>query len=251
MPRSGGAPRRERRLRWPLAIGGIVVFGLGVLVGRQTTPAVGMVAANRPAGAPAAPARRPPAFIPRSGPPSFKNPASTAPAPDSTPATPAQRADRVVSSLFRRLSLLPPTEAHETTEGRANAVKEFTLGMVEAMVQEGPEIREALSQEYTARLCQHKGNLLDEQVLALANLGQAFPQITSASGFDCFFSRNVGQETLPVWAMLDAWRHSGHEKNAAIRQLEASARDVRTRQRFLSHADELRARAGSDPVPTR
>jgi hypothetical protein len=192
--------------------------------------------------------RRPPAFIPRSGPASFRDEHATTPAPA---ASPAQRADQVLGSLFRRLSLLPPSDQNLTAEGRANSVKEFTLGMVEAMVQEGPEVHQAMAEAYAARLCQQKGALLEEQVIALANLGQAFPQITSQNGFDCFFSRNTGQENLPVWAMLDAWRHSGHPKNAALRELELGARDPRTKQRFLSHQDELRARAGSDPVPTR
>jgi hypothetical protein len=238
--------RRPRPIRG-LAIGGIL-FAAGVLVGQQwaqrggaATPARAATATAAPA--PRAPLPRPPAFLP------------SAPVPlhrlELPAKAPAERASHTINALFRRLSRVPPVPGTENAEGRANFVKDFLLGMVEALALEGPEMQRALAEEYTARLCEGRDGLAEEQVLALATLGQAFPQITTAKAFDCFFSRNEGQENLPVWAMLDAWRHSGHEKNRALRELEASARDQRTKFRFLSPEEEIRMRAGSDQLPTR
>jgi hypothetical protein len=103
--------------------------------------------------------------------------------------------------------------------------------MTDAVRQIDPTMSAALAGELTRRLCDH--SLSEVQTITVAQLGQAMPEAVTARGLECFFSGAAGREDIRVWSMLDTWRQSGQEKTPAITALEKSARDQRTRRRFL------------------
>jgi hypothetical protein len=145
----------------------------------------------------------------------------------------------LVGSLFRRLGR-PGGGSADVPEASANMARTYLQGMTDAIRQTSPAVRSALAEEFTARLCDD--TLRDDELITMANLALELPDIASSRGFDCLFDRRGKQEDAVLWAMLDAWRHSGQEKTAAIAAIERTATDARTQRRLLPREVELRLR---------
>jgi hypothetical protein len=149
----------------------------------------------------------------------------------------------MVSSLFRRFHRMGGASAG-VPETSANALRPYLQGLADAVKQTSPAVRGALADEFTERLC---GRALDDaELITMAYLGLEIPDITSPRAFDCVFSRRGGQEDVVLWYMLDAWRHSGQDKSAAIAQIERTAVDPRTQRRLLSREAAASLRGETD-----
>jgi hypothetical protein len=181
-------------------------------------------------------APRPAAPVPRLA------PAAVEAAPDCEPADRRGTATFLVSSLLRRLDRRQgaPGEFPETS---ANAIRLYVQGVADTVKQTSPAVRAALAEEFTTRLCE--GALADDELITMANLGLELPDITSPRAFDCVFARRGAREDVVLWSMLDAWRHSGQDRTAAVADVERSATDPRTQRRFLSQEAEMALRGGS------
>jgi hypothetical protein len=152
-----------------------------------------------------------------------------------------ETAASLLETLFRRLPGRRERLA-DVPETSANAVRSYLQGMTDAVKQTSPAVRAALAEEFNDRLC--GGSLRDDELITMAYLGLELPDITAPRGFDCVFTQRGEHEDAVVWYMLDAWRYSGHDKSAAIAQIERSATDPRTRRRFLSREEEVSMRLG-------
>jgi hypothetical protein len=164
-------------------------------------------------------------------------------APPSEPSDRRATATFMVSSLFRRLHLMGGASAG-VPETSANALRPYLQGLADAVKQTSPAVRGALADEFTERLC--GGTLDDAELITMAYLGLEIPDITSPRAFDCVFSRRGSQEDVVLWYMLDAWRHSGQDKSAAIAQIERTAVDPRTQRRLLSREAAASLRGETD-----
>jgi hypothetical protein len=146
---------------------------------------------------------------------------------------------------LRRLGR-PGGSADEAPEASANMVRTYVQGMADTIRQTSPAVRSALAEEFTQRLCGEA--LRDDELITMAYLALELPDIASTKGFDCLFSRRGTREDTVLWSMLDAWRHSGQEKTAAIAAIEQTASDPRTQRRLLPRAAELLLRKAGVPA---
>jgi len=151
-------------------------------------------------------------------------------------------ATSLVETLLKRLPGRRTGGWEEGPEASANAVRPYLQGLADGVKQSSPAVKAAFTDEFTERLC--RGSLADDELIAMAYLGQEMPEITGPRAFDCVFSRRGKQEDVVLWYMLDAWRLSGQEKSAAIAQIQRTATDPRTLRRFMSREEEMAMRAG-------
>jgi hypothetical protein len=106
------------------------------------------------------------------------------------------------------------------------------------------DLYEALSQDFSDRLCNHK--LADDQSMVLSYFAMELPEMVNNRGLDCFFGRAGQKEDATLWYMMDAWRGSGNDRPESLTALAANAKDNRTLWRLLppEQAAEARASAG-------
>ena len=150
-----------------------------------------------------------------------------------------QRAAFLLDKVFHLMEIQANTDPNVVPEARAQGVRSYLTGLVVGAIQADPAMRAAFSDQFTTRLC-GRASLAAEQIISLAQVGLALPDVPTYEGYDCFFSRH-GKEDAPLWFMLDAWQESGLDKPPALAGLAAVAKDSRTTRRFLSK-DEAVAR---------
>jgi len=158
----------------------------------------------------------------------------TAAIPDEEAKAEELRQDRaafLLAGVFRQLEDQRRRRV-EPAEARANAVVAYLAGVMRGAAQADPRMRAAFSTKFTNALCD--GGMPADETLSVAHMAMIFPDIATPKGFECFFKG--AKEDIATWTMLDAWKHSGLEKSAAIAQMEATATDERTKRRFLSDA---------------
>lgn len=169
------------------------------------------------------------------------------PLPSASAEARASRANYLVTRLFARLDAIPTNTGD--SELRVNTMSDYLTAMSDVVRQLDPGMFEAMAGEFTRRLCDQE--LGEDQTITMAYLGQSMPEAVTGRGLECFFSGAAGREDIRLWTMLDAWRQSGQERTPAIAALEKSARDPRTRRRFLPIEVERRQRqAQSASLPS-
>jgi hypothetical protein len=228
--RNPGAGQRAGA-RWPLLMVGAISclaagYGLGHRHRSSAPVAIASTEVNPQSHPPAG--RRVTAPVPRlTVAPSASAPGDCEAA--SQPAARRERASYFFGQLFRRLEVVPDSKI-VNAEVRASTVVPYLNGMVDAVRKSDPGLRESLAGEMTSTLC--GGSLPEARAILLARLASHMPEIATPQGFECFFAQARDQETVPLWAMIDAWRSSGQEKPAALLALEKVAKDPRTLNRL-------------------
>jgi hypothetical protein len=148
-----------------------------------------------------------------------------------------RRAEFLLNGVFDQLAEQSRMGV-KVAETRAGKVLPYLGGVLNGALQADPGMRSAFSEEFTSSLCER--TLGDDQMISVAHMALALPDIATESGFECFFSK--AKEDVPLWTMLDAWRHSGLPKTPAIARLQTSATDSRTARRFLSDEEAMAQR---------
>ena len=150
------------------------------------------------------------------------------------------RAEFLLGEVFRQLEFQTRAGLKQA-EGRASTVLPFLHGMITGAVQADPGMREAFSRQFTTSLCDRQ--LEDDQAISVAHMAMILPDITTGKGIDCFFSK--AKEGVPFWTMLDAWRRSGLASSPVLDAIRVSATDSRTTRRFLSQEEAIAQRAST------
>ncbi|MGC4070181.1 MAG: hypothetical protein QM784_37085 [Polyangiaceae bacterium] len=123
---------------------------------------------------------------------------------------------------------------------RAQFAEPYVKGLADALRDGDPESLAELASRTTDTLC--ASEVSENQTILLAQLGKHLPSVITSKAVDCFLRNAKGKEDMNLWAMLDAWRENGQERLPAIDELERTATDPRTRQRFLSPEQESQQR---------
>lgn len=156
----------------------------------------------------------------------------------------AQRAEFLLGRVFKQMERQSHTDRDLVPEARAERVRDYLTGTVMGAIHADPQMRSAFSQQFTAALCNRSPK--PEEIISLAHVAQAVPDVPTREGFDCFFEKKRTAEDAPLWSMLDAWRDSGQEKSPALARLQAAAKDERTARRFLSNEEAAAQRTPAE-----
>lgn len=151
------------------------------------------------------------------------------------------RAEYLFAQVFKQLDDQARSGV-TVAEGRAGAVLPYLSGMLQGAIQADPGMRSAFARQFTTALCDRE--LADDQAISVGQMALILPDVTTAQGIQCFFSK--AKEGVPFWTMLDAWRRSGLEKTPLLEQIRASATDPRTTRRFLSNEEAMAQRISKD-----
>jgi hypothetical protein len=239
-------PASSPPVRWPRTAANVLVAACIFIAGRlsaaaltspatsQSAHASGSESTTRPSGT-----RRPIRNPPRWSTPAFPAPDASDPASQHGDETAAhETAQFFFRRIFRRQAVIP---TGVDPEMRANANREYLIGMGDALRMLDPSALRAVSDELNSQLCSRDAN--DDQTLVLAILAFEMPDLTTRQGFQCFFSRAKGKEDTVLWYMLDAFNNSTDERPEFITSLEKTAKDPRTLERLKPREERERAHA--------
>jgi hypothetical protein len=212
-----------------------VALASGLAIGRRGRPDPSMKEDSRTAQT-----STPSGRVSRSSPPVLRLTGATPTCPGNDPEAKTARARQYVSQLLRRLDMIPSNNLF-TAESRVNRIRDYVTGVMDAIRQSDPELPADLARLFTDSLCE--GPVPDDKAMLLSHMAQMLPAMATNQGFQCFFAQAPEKETPAVWYMIDAWRESGQDKPPALGAIERTARDDRTRMRFLTR-EQLAAKTG-------
>jgi hypothetical protein len=156
------------------------------------------------------------------------------------------RAERTFQLLLRRLEFQTVPPGITALEIRPNMMRDYVIGLLEGFQVGDARLESALAQEFQRHLCEQ--NPTREQAILLAYVAQGVPEIATPRALDCFFGRSAGTEDAALWYMMDAWRLSGQPRTPALEILAHTARDQRTKRRFMSREQEILLRSRGRPL---
>jgi len=150
---------------------------------------------------------------------------------------PERSARELFAMLTAHVDMLARLDPAGSPESAVDQTGTYLYGSLDAVRIARPELLGELSRRIERSLCDARSTP--------ARLGMAArmilhaPDLGTARGFECFFTRHQVEDAL-LWSALDAWRASGLPRAEALARIERHATDEQTRRRFLSDREQIR-----------